>query len=38
MSAVNLGGDRLQGDGLRPLLEQELTRGGKCSRATFFGG
>jgi hypothetical protein len=36
VGAVDLGGDRLQGDRLRPQFQQKLTRRGKGGGATFF--
>jgi len=38
MGAANLCGDSLERDGLRPLVEQQLTRRGEGGGAAFFGG
>jgi len=38
MGASNLCGDSLERDGLRPLVEQQLTRRGEGGGAAFFGG
>src|SRR4051794_22932688 len=38
MGSADLRGDGLQGDPLRPLLEQQLSRRGKGGGATFFRG